>query len=659
MHKPELLLPVGNVESFYAAVQGGADAVYLGLKLFNARGRAANFTNYQLLQIIDEAKKHNIKVYVTLNTVIKNNELGALIDVLAFLSRSGVSAVIIQDWGTFNLIKTLFNNIVVHASTQLGTHNSTGVQFAKKAGFERVILARELTFNELLQIQKIKNTQTEVFIHGALCYSFSGMCHFSSFMGGAGANRGLCTQPCRRLYNAGNNLTTAFSLKDNQQVNLISEFTKLGVTSLKVEGRLKSPRYVYKVATAYKSIIDNKIDINNAVKQLSLDLTREKTNWFYGKQVNNAIAQKPITGLFVGTIISVANNYFIIKSSTGLKINYKLRVLSHYDNPQNTFKIESIENIEHNLVKVFANFETLKPGDEIYLADTNDIKFIDKLKNQVNNNSYILPEKIKTKALRDIRNFVNAPRQILFLRVNNIDWLNNTDIINYNYLIINLNKTNWPKLSKQNNKLVKIINKVWVELPYFIPEKDIAFYKNECKRLLNIGIAGFSLSHLSQKDIIPPNARFGTNENVYCFNDAAANYFANQGASWSISPFENDYDNLLSGANRNVIIPVYYYPRLFYSRQPVNSINKTFSDDTKNIFVKHIINGITIILPQNPVSITQYKQKLANKGFNLFVIDLSFENVDRQKLTDIFKAFAQSEKLLFKTSLFNFKRGLK
>jgi putative protease len=186
--KPELLAPVGNVESFYAALNAGADAVYLGLQEFNARGRASNFTRPLLQLAVLKAREKNVKVYVTLNVLIKNREIDQLIDVLAFLDAVKVNGVIIQDWGTYYLAKKYFPRLVFHASTQMGNHNSVGVNYSASKGIVRTVLARELTMPELEAIAQHSKAELEVFIHGALCYSFSGMCLFSSYSGGQGAN---------------------------------------------------------------------------------------------------------------------------------------------------------------------------------------------------------------------------------------------------------------------------------------------------------------------------------------------------------------------------------------------------------------------------------------------------------------------------------------
>ena len=195
--KPELLLPAGNVEAFHGAMEGGADAVYLGLREFNARERASNFTPEQLQSILKYTGNQGKKVYLTLNTVIKNEELPRLIELLSILSQTSIAAVIIQDWGVYHLLRNYFPKLKIHASTQMQNHNSLGAAFSERMGFERIILARELMLDEIKNVRENSNIELEAFTHGALCYSMSGACLFSSYLGGSGANRGLCAQPCR------------------------------------------------------------------------------------------------------------------------------------------------------------------------------------------------------------------------------------------------------------------------------------------------------------------------------------------------------------------------------------------------------------------------------------------------------------------------------
>jgi len=658
MNKPELLLPVGNIESFYAAIKGGADAIYLGLKTFNARGRAANFNNYQFQMLLNEAFENSIKVYVTLNTVIKNREVPELLDILWFLSRTKVSAVIIQDWGTFYLLKKHFPKLIIHASTQMANHNSAGAVFSKKLGFERVILARELTLPELTDIQKRTPIETEVFVHGALCYSFSGMCNFSSYLGGSGANRGICTQPCRRLYKVDNKQHLAFSLKDNQLIDFVPQLAKIGVSSLKVEGRLKSGEYVYQVAQAYRKVIDGSANFNDAHKMLKLDMGREKTQWFYAKNVNQAISTTPNTGLFIGKITNVADGTFSFESSMVLERGNRLRIQTKANSEQASFKLAEFSQNNNGVVTAQGVVNGLKQGNEVYLAGLRQMKFPNKLKGNAKANIQPMPFKLKREATNSIRKFKPAQKANIFVRIDSLGWLRKIRLEDIDHLIMRLKKTEWEQFNANAPFIQKSRHKIWVELPQFISENDLAFYKNLTQTLFNKGFRQFSLSHLSQKELLPKGAIFGANENVYCYNDAAAQLINGEGAKWLTSPYENEYDNLLSGGNRNIVVPVHYYPKLFYSRQPVETGNGTFYDDKNYEFRKEVVNGITIVVPAKPVSLLQYGNKLRQKGFVQFLIDLSFEKPSKHTLKRLLIKLKNSEQEQPSTT-FNFKKGLK
>ena len=242
--KPELLAPAGSQGTFFAAIDAGADAVYLGGIDFNARMRANNFTRRDLETAIPYAHSKGVKVYLTLNTLIRENELGALIDFLFWVKQVGPDGLIVQDFGVALLAARHAPSVPLHASTQMAIHNSAGASLIKELGFKRVILARECTLDEIRLIREKSGLETEVFIHGALCYSISGQCYFSSYLGGASANRGRCTQPCRRSFRSGKKEGAFFSTKDLCLAERIFEIAKSNVTALKIEGRLKSEAYV-------------------------------------------------------------------------------------------------------------------------------------------------------------------------------------------------------------------------------------------------------------------------------------------------------------------------------------------------------------------------------------------------------------------------------
>jgi putative protease len=341
--KPELLLPAGNIESFYAALEGGADAIYFGLQDFNARRRAKNFSIQQLPAMVSLAQNKKVKLYIALNIVLKNEELPAIFLILHQIQKAGVDAVIIQDLGILFLIRKFFPKLKIHASTQMSIHNSVGVNFAQKSGIDRVVLARELTWKELTEIRKRTKAELELFVHGALCYSFSGLCLFSSFLGGMSANRGACKQPCRRIYNIEDEQKYLFSLKDNELIDFLPQLTENGIGSLKIEGRLKSADYVYTIAKAYRMALDNPSQLKEAKQILKRDIGREKTSYFPGGKVNDAITQMPNTGMFVGYITEKNDNQFSFTSFIPPEEIEKIRVCSPDGQKQESLKIEEFK----------------------------------------------------------------------------------------------------------------------------------------------------------------------------------------------------------------------------------------------------------------------------------------------------------------------------
>lgn len=278
--KIELLAPAGTMESLRAAVQSGADAVYLGGSKFSARAYAGNFTDEVMKEAIDYCHFNNVKIYVTVNTILKDEEIIEALEYVNYLYNIGVDAVIIQDLGLASLIKSNVQDLELHASTQMTVHNLEGAKFLRNNGFKRIILSRELSIKEIANISKEKNIDTEIFIHGALCISYSGQCLMSSIIGGRSGNRGRCAQPCRLPYEIINKLTKQskkgyiMSPKDVCTLENIGDIIESGTTSLKIEGRMKKPEYVAGVVGAYRKAIDNYY--NNSYIDVKEELARVK-----------------------------------------------------------------------------------------------------------------------------------------------------------------------------------------------------------------------------------------------------------------------------------------------------------------------------------------------------------------------------------------------
>ncbi|MFP4447485.1 MAG: peptidase U32 family protein [Bacteroidales bacterium] len=652
---PELLLPAGNAEAFYAAVEGGADAVYAGLKKFNARARADNFTIPQLQSMLMEADNNKVKVYLTLNTVIKNDELGELAETLYSLAQTKVSAVIIQDWGVYYFIKKFFPSLKVHASTQMGNHNSLGGIYAERMDFERVIFARELTQKEIRAINSHSDIEIELFAHGALCYSFSGMCLFSSFLGGMSANRGQCMQPCRRIYDTGTEKKYLFSLKDNELIEFVPQLKKLGVSSIKIEGRLKPAEYMYNVARAYRMAIDEPERINEAKAILKYDMGREKTSYFFGGNIKEAITDNPTTGIFLGTVKETGDDFFIFSSKETLNEGNRLWIRTKKGENRRAIKLKKF-TAEENTIKVTIQDHNINKGDQVYLANLREKKFPQQLKEKADSLPIGLSAKKKKNILQSVSQQKHLSKEQIFLRIDSIQWLKKVPFQEIENLIINLSEKEWEKLDTSAFLIKKNMHKIFFELPKFIPESKVNFYKSLFQQYRKQGYRNFMISHLSQKLIIPEDSNISTNENVYAFNDAAIQHLRDEKIKLFCYPLENDLNNFKALNNRKGIVPVYFHPELFYSRMPVKSGQSIINDENSSLR-KIIKNGLTIIIPDNPVSFTQYKDKLRKMGYGRFLIDVSHEKPSDKRLNTILNRLNYSEQIQ-PSSNFNMKRTL-
>ena len=255
----ELLSPAGSPESVIAAVQNGADAVYLGLGDFNARRGAHNFTPEEFEKAVRYCHLRNCRVYVTLNTLISDRELNAAVGAARLASDRGADAILVQDLGLAKAIRKALPDIPLHASTQMSIHNLAGAEAAAQMGISRVVLARELSLEEIRFISKHASIETEVFVHGALCFCHSGQCYMSAMIGRRSGNRGMCAQPCRMQYSLGGRMDDyPLSLKDNCLAGRLQELEDAGVACVKIEGRMKRPEYTGIVTGVYSKLLKEK-----------------------------------------------------------------------------------------------------------------------------------------------------------------------------------------------------------------------------------------------------------------------------------------------------------------------------------------------------------------------------------------------------------------
>lgn len=334
----ELLAPAGNLECALAAFDAGADAVYCGLKRFNARERTENFSPEEMSKLIAYAHKHGKKVYVTFNTLIREDELLSAAEELAELEQLRPDAVIMQDAGIIHLAKTYFPGLILHGSTQMGIHNSAGLLAAKKMGLSRVILERQTPLNELEKIlQSGPGIEVELFIHGALCCCISGSCLLSSWLGGWSGNRGKCKQPCRRRHHSAEGNGFFLSAQDLETLSILPRLLKSGAVSFKIEGRLRRSDYVTHVVSAYRMAMDaaavSEEEFRNILPQakakLARTLGRKWSLGYYTKEsAQNLIKhdQMGVSGLLCGKVLSRKENGFTAEVHRNFYLGDMVRV---------------------------------------------------------------------------------------------------------------------------------------------------------------------------------------------------------------------------------------------------------------------------------------------------------------------------------------------
>ncbi len=331
--KVEILAPVGSMEALYAAVENGADAVYLGGRMFNARQYASNFSDEELKNAVEYAHLRDVKVYVTLNILLDDNELKEITDYLFFLYNIDVDALIVQDLGLARLIRRLLPDFEIHASTQMSINNYLGVQFLEELGFKRVVLARELSTGDISYIREKTSAELEAFIHGALCVCYSGQCLMSSMIGGRSGNRGRCAQPCRMPYSIVNVETNKIvspkfeeryilSPKDLNTIEHLEEIIDSGIVSLKIEGRMKKPEYVAVIVNRYRKELDKILgkhsvqliekDYRDMAQMFNRGFTKGYLLGDYGKEFISF--DKPNNrGIFIGEVTKIDKGFIYMR----------------------------------------------------------------------------------------------------------------------------------------------------------------------------------------------------------------------------------------------------------------------------------------------------------------------------------------------------------
>ena len=512
MKKVELLSPAGNKECLKAAIKAGCDAVYLAGNLYGARSFAGNFSNEELIEAVEYAHLYGVKVYVTINTIIYEKEVGNFIEYVRFIHKINVDAVIVQDLGMMDLIRKKFPNLEIHASTQMHIHNYEGALFAKKMGIKRVVMARETPIDIIKKIKNELHIEVEVFVHGALCVSYSGQCLMSTLIGPRSGNRGTCAQVCRKaydLYDENGKLLNVdkylLSTKELCTLENIGEIISSGVNSLKIEGRMKRPEYVYLVTKIYRSAIDNYY--NNGIVKISdtviLELkklfNRKFTKGFMlGEKNNDFVYQKRPNhiGIEAGKVIAYKNGNLKIKLCTNINLNDGLRILDKKEDKGiiiNKMLVNGeLKDRAYKNDIITIKYDKYVENDAIVLltTDYNQIKYIDKelknIKRKVPIDIYVNAKVNQNLILKafDGTNEVSISSEFLIEKSNNISLteevlvkqLNKTGdtVYNINKIDIDMDNNIFINIKNINELRRNLLNKLNEKRLYIIP-----FLENE------------------------------------------------------------------------------------------------------------------------------------------------------------------------------------
>lgn len=712
----ELLAPAGNVESLDAAIGEGADAVYLGLKSFNARMRTTNFAWNQFEGAVESLHRQHKKVYVTVNTVCEERETERLYRFLSYLKEVGPDGLIVQDYAVMRLAQEFFPDIELHASTQMNVESSAAVRLLQKNGVKRVVLARELGLNEIKKIKEETAAELEVFVHGALCVSESGLCLFSSFLGGKSANRGMCAQACRRFYTAevpgGIKQGYYFSPCDFELIDYIPALIEAGVDSFKIEGRMKSAEYVGSVVAAYRYVIDHyKEDRKGAIatgkRILSSDFARSKTTYWYGFEneslgVEGAGAailnpdQAGGTGLYLGKIagtkpaekglveaIRAAANPDTPPEQLRIQMAYlkggtyepdpgdSIRIHKKDDTGRMSHKIRTVEFDEKNnrrWIDIPAGFTA---GDEVYLLQ---------YKANTKRYSHVLPNDIgrfrkqpKDERLPILDVTPVAKKELdyfpegLYVQVSSVPDMFAVQGMNPVRVILEYNsETSYDLL---NHKTVLPFSKkqLYISLDPFCSSSQEDKLKEDLSALIADGYTNFVANNLAHIQLLWDAQKEGrvkliAGPYLYTFNRWAVSWLENQGLGAFIMPYENSRRNLEATWEQNVrsrvLVPVFAYPALFRMRfkLPSDYDFTYFEDKEEKVFKVNSTTDGSFVMPEEPFSIVDKVAYIRQAGFKKILVDFSKTRVSRSQIKAITTSMTKGQPLPG-ISRFNWKDG--
>ncbi|MDR3123555.1 MAG: U32 family peptidase [Treponema sp.] len=673
----ELLAPAGSPEALDAALGEGADAVYLGLKNFNARIRSANFAYSQFEGLLRVTRRMKVKVYVTVNTVFEQREADRMYQFLKYLAGLGPDGLIVQDFGVVKMVQDCFPSLRLHASTQMNIASARGANFLSKHGFSRAVLARELSLEEIRGVRDNTNMALEIFVHGALCVSASGLCLFSSYLGGKSANRGLCAQACRRRYlRSGDDAIAGeggyyFSPGDLQLLEQVPALADAGVSAFKIEGRMKSAEYVAAVVGAYRRVIDGlpgnrEKSLAEGLAMLRNDFARVKTLFYFAGPPNRGEdvawlnpAQDGGTGIALGAIRRVKGRpgelRGLIPATPALPVvGDSVRLHRRDDSGRRSHKLsfaEDASGAEGGAGRWISIPDGFGEGDSVYLIQTRAMsrRYTPVMPNNLGAFRRA-PGHDKAPALslgavarRDGRIFPEG----IYAMVSRLEDLFVVQsarpiraMAEYNRkTAARLLGEGKPPLPFKPGELILVLD------PYF-PQALDGILAEELPRLFARGYREFVVNnpgHLSLfRDL--PGARLIAGPYLYAFNRWAAAFVAAMGVDALVCPLENNRQNWERTIEQNrrsgAFVTVFAYPALFRIRADLGRTYDfgSFQDSKDGRFRLVTEQDGSRVYPEKPFSIVDKIPFLRDAGFRRFILDFSGSPLKKKDYRDIMNA---------------------
>jgi U32 family peptidase len=686
---PELLAPAGNVESFFAALENGADAVYLGLRQLSARASARNFTLQELASLVPFAHQRQTAIYVALNSLVTAPEYPKILDLLQALADLRVDALIVQDPGIFYLVRHHFPKLKLHASTLMAVHNSAGVNQLEQCGAQRVVLARELTLAEMQQIAAKTRVELEIFVHGALCFSYSGLCLASSYRGGHSGLQGRCVQPCRLRFHQGRKEGYFLSCNDFCALPFLPKLKKLRLSAIKIEGRMKPAEYVALVVKAYRKVLDappgeDAEVIEEAREGLLQAPARRLTAGFLGDRPGEEVLtphRSGSSGQWIGTIKAVTGNALTIALRHAISSGDRLRVESNAGKEKAAFTVAEMRSLQGEPLA------TAEAGAQVQLYPSGEFGRGERLFRVASKAA--APPKSPTVLWRQIHSevpqrlhfsarFALAERvhdqwpgpppssrrtaETLFVKVALAQDLPKAFLSPADWVLVTATKANLERLSRQ--KLIPAHKKrlVW-SLPPILLEKDLDYYRPAVLWFLERGFHSWEVNNWGHLEFFPDHSGLmllaGYRFNLR--NTAALASVAEAGCRWAVLSPEITRKELeilprgLLGALP--VLSVYTWPPLFTSRLPVKvQPERPLLSPRQDVYWVQQDKHQTRIYADRPVNWCAQLPQLRAYGYRHFLIDLSEGPQNQMKDFDRLLSGFKHNRADEPYSLFNFDR---